>query len=286
MAGFLVSLAIPTLLHRYGAIILSRLGVNTQVAPAISFLGLFIASQIALWLALRSVYALVPRSAKRSYANRVMGMLPSLAKGYVLCSLVLLLISVLPMKVPQNMVSESLVGSRMLGVASSIREAAAPIFTGAVREGLRFVTVKPKSNEVVKITPQKRGLKIDSKSENEMLRLVNKERTKRHLVPLKMDAKLRDLARAHSRDMFQRGYFAHIDPDGKDPFDRMRKFKIHFNEAGENLAMSPTVSMAHQGLMDSPGHRANILGKKYRRVGIGAYSSTIAGRMFSQEFTD
>jgi uncharacterized protein YkwD len=59
--------------------------------------------------------------------------------------------------------------------------------------------------------------------------------------------------------MFQQGFFAHVDQDGRSPFDRMKAGNVTFGAAGENLALAPTVQIAHDGLMNSPGHRANIL---------------------------
>jgi uncharacterized protein YkwD len=69
--------------------------------------------------------------------------------------------------------------------------------------------------------------------------------------------------------MFARGYFAHETPEGRSPFDRMSADGVKFMTAGENLALAPTLQVAHNGLMKSPGHRANILAKDFGRVGIG-----------------
>ena len=101
-----------------------------------------------------------------------------------------------------------------------------------------------------------------------------------------MDESLRDLARDHSLDMYQRGYFSHYTPEGKDPFDRMEEHGISYLAGGENLALAPTVAMAHTGLMNSPGHKRNILDPKYHKIGIGAYQDPRYGIMFSQEFTN
>jgi uncharacterized protein YkwD len=86
--------------------------------------------------------------------------------------------------------------------------------------------------------------------------------------------------------MFARGYFAHDTPEGKDPFDRLRQANVRFLTAGENLALAPTVPVAHNGLMHSPGHRANILYPQFGRVGIGIMDGGIRGLMVSQEFRD
>ncbi len=86
--------------------------------------------------------------------------------------------------------------------------------------------------------------------------------------------------------MLARGYFSHYTPEGLSPFDRMAKANIAFIAAGENLAFAPNVTLAMQGLMQSPGHRANILSKDFGRVGIGVLDAGIYGEMFVQEFKD
>jgi uncharacterized protein YkwD len=119
-----------------------------------------------------------------------------------------------------------------------------------------------------------------------MLELVNQERIAAGLRPLAPDPELREVARRHSADMFERGYFAHATPEGRDPFDRMREANVHFVTAGENLALAPTVQLAHTGLMNSPGHRANILHPEFGRVGIGIMEGGIRGLMVTQDFRD
>jgi uncharacterized protein YkwD len=104
------------------------------------------------------------------------------------------------------------------------------------------------------------------------------------LKPLKPDPEIQVVARKHSADMFARGYFSHINPNGEDPFDRMRKGGIRFLAAGENLALAQTLTIAHNGLMNSPGHRANILQPAFGRLGIGILNSGIHGLMITQNF--
>ena len=101
-----------------------------------------------------------------------------------------------------------------------------------------------------------------------------------------MDPTIRDVARAYSVTMFQQGYFAHLGQDGSSPFDRMRAGGVNFRAAGENLALAPTVQVAHDGLMNSPGHRANILNGRYRRIGIGVADGGMHGKMYTQNFAD
>jgi uncharacterized protein YkwD len=64
----------------------------------------------------------------------------------------------------------------------------------------------------------------------------------------------------------------------------MLESNVRFLTAGENLALAQTVTVAHTGLMNSPGHRANILRPQFGRVGIGIMDGGMRGLMVSQEF--
>jgi uncharacterized protein YkwD len=122
------------------------------------------------------------------------------------------------------------------------------------------------SNESVKLNFTVPNGKPRPDLEAQMLEMVNKERASEGLQPLVADTALRNVARAHSHDMFVRGYFAHVSPEGVTPADRVRAAGIHYLITGENLALGPTLSICHTGLMNSPGHRANILHRSYGRV--------------------
>jgi uncharacterized protein YkwD len=160
------------------------------------------------------------------------------------------------------------------------------VFGEAVQETIDLLTVKPGSDERVTLQFTVKNPSVDAEAEERMLELVNRERTERGLKALQPDERLREVAREHSRDMFERGYFSHIDPDGRSPFERMRRGGARFQAAGENLALAPTVEVAHNGLMNSPGHRANILNPSFGRVGIGVLDGGLHGKMFTQNFAD
>lgn len=131
------------------------------------------------------------------------------------------------------------------------------------------------------VNPGIAGLTAD---EQRMLNLVNSERAKNGLSPLKPNLKLTEVARIKARDMIQNKYFSHTSPTYGSPFDMMRKFGISFRTAGENLAGAPTVDTAHKNLMNSPGHRANILNGSFKEVGIGVVDGGPYGKMFVQMF--
>ncbi|RQD74677.1 MAG: LysM peptidoglycan-binding domain-containing protein [Candidatus Syntrophonatronum acetioxidans] len=123
-----------------------------------------------------------------------------------------------------------------------------------------------------------------SRDEQVMLDLVNQERTNRGLTPLKIDRKLVELARMKSQDMVDLGYFSHQSPTYGSPFDMMREAGVSYIRAGENLAGSPQVERAHTSLMNSPGHRANILNQSYTHIGIGIVEGSRYGKIYTQLF--
>ena len=105
--------------------------------------------------------------------------------------------------------------------------------------------------------------------EKQTLDLVNVERVKRGLSILTWDADIASVARKHSQDMQRRNYFAHDNPDGKTPFDRIESAGIDYRAAGENIALNYNAISAHESLMNSPGHRNNILEKDFKHLGVG-----------------
>lgn len=121
-----------------------------------------------------------------------------------------------------------------------------------------------------------------------MLKLVNNDRKFHGLGKLRMQEDLRDVARKHSRDMARKGYFEHDSILGKSPFDRLETARVTDIQSGENLAKirghkNPVVR-AEVGLMNSPGHRANILNEHYNTVGIGVIKSIDKSYYFTQNF--
>ncbi|MCG0239781.1 MAG: CAP domain-containing protein [Firmicutes bacterium] len=121
--------------------------------------------------------------------------------------------------------------------------------------------------------------------EQQMLNLVNAERAKAGLAPLKADPTLTKLARMKSQDMIDKGYFGHNSPTYGSPFEMMQRFGVTYRTAGENLAGNPSVQGAHTSLMNSPGHRANILNPNFTNVGIGIIQGGPYGLMITQLFT-
>lgn len=120
--------------------------------------------------------------------------------------------------------------------------------------------------------------------EQKMLNLINQERARAGLTALKVHPELVKLARLKSQDMINNRYFSHQSPVYGSPFDMMKSAGISYTRAGENLAGAPTVERAHTNLMNSPGHRANILNKDFTHIGIGIVDGGPYGKMFTQMF--
>ena len=104
----------------------------------------------------------------------------------------------------------------------------------------------------------------------EVLKLVNAERTKNGLNALQLDGALSKVAEAHSKDMATRNFFSHTNPDGLSPFDRIKNAGISYKTAGENIAMGQkSAEQVVEAWMNSEGHRKNILNASFTKMGLG-----------------
>lgn len=96
--------------------------------------------------------------------------------------------------------------------------------------------------------------------------------------PLTMNPALRCAARVHSKDMADRAFFDHTNPDGEDPFVRMERAGYTYFTAGENIAAGQTTpSQVMQGWMDSPGHCRNIMSPDFAEIGVGTFEADSGG---------
>ncbi|WP_339796876.1 CAP domain-containing protein [uncultured Hyphomonas sp.] len=140
------------------------------------------------------------------------------------------------------------------------------------------------------------GYAFDARMEGEFLRLTNTARKEAGLPPLVNRAALRNSARFHSLDMAYNDFFGHVGPDGREPQDRIAAFdrRAIIQYSAENVAMieivrgrwnleRQAVKRLHQNLMDSPGHRANILSEQATHVSMGVVR-TEAGVWVTQNF--
>ena len=107
--------------------------------------------------------------------------------------------------------------------------------------------------------------------------LINKERTSRGMRALRMNRRLSRAALAHTVDMVNQHYFEHVSQIGENVVDRLNATgyltRVHSWLVGENLAWGTedlaTPRKTVVAWMNSPGHRANILKRRFREIGIG-----------------
>lgn len=138
--------------------------------------------------------------------------------------------------------------------------------------------------EEPKLNNQEQNIDKLTANEEEMVRLLNDERSKKGLNPLKLDMEITKVARLKSQDMIDKNYFSHNSPTYGSPFDMMKKFNINYIYAGENIAGNPSVQEAHTALMNSEGHRKNILNPSFTHIGIGIKDGGKYGKMYTQMF--
>lgn len=123
-----------------------------------------------------------------------------------------------------------------------------------------------------------------SAEESKMVNLVNQARISQGIKPLTVNSQLVNLARKKSQDMVAKNYFSHNSPTYGSPFDMIKNAGITYRTAGENLAGAAITESAHQNLMNSSGHRANILNPSFTEIGIGIASGSIYGNIYTQLF--
>ncbi|MFS0558908.1 CAP-associated domain-containing protein [Brevibacillus sp. 179-C9.3 HS] len=115
---------------------------------------------------------------------------------------------------------------------------------------------------------------VNAAYERQILDLVNVSRYRYKLPPLQWNEKAADVARNHSIDMEGNNFFDHVSATtGSNPFDRMKAASLSYSMAGENIAAGYTDAIeAHEGWMNSPGHRKNVLEKGFTQLGVGVYA--------------
>lgn len=220
-------------------------------------------------------------------AADTLSFIPGMLRGLIYVALFLVLLATFPIQPNlKKAVQDSKVGNLILQNSYQLERPIKSVFGDLSNESLSFLTIEPKSNERVSLGFQTNQFSIDEAAEEAMIALVNQERASRGLSTLGFDAKLRAAARNHSADMFKRGYFSHYSPEGESVVKRAEKYQIDYLVIGENLAYAPSLQLAHQGLMNSPGHRANILSPDFHKIGVGVMDGGVYGKMFTQVFTN
>jgi uncharacterized protein YkwD len=132
--------------------------------------------------------------------------------------------------------------------------------------------------------------------EQQMLELINRDRadpantaeTHGGALPLQWNESLAAVARAHSLDMLNQGYFAHEDGMGRNVANRVEAAGMEWQTVGENIALYNSVASAEAAFMNEPrftkNHRANILNSGFTEVGIGIVQAPNGSLYITQDF--
>lgn len=286
LISFLISFFLSIRFYNLASIIFEyQFLVPHGLALVLGFFSVWIVSELCFYLIVRLV---LPKIAKIDYGRwSQLSFIPAFLRGLIFICLALVLIATFPIQPTlKKQVLDSKIGSLLLNYTYGLEEPVKNIFGGISEASLTFLTIRPQTSESVHLGFTTNKFDIDEKSENGMVNLINQERGKLGLDQLNPDTNLGIIARQHSEDMFLRGYFSHYSPEGKSVADRVTEAGIDFLVIGENLAYAPTLELAHKGLMNSRGHRANILSEDYGRVGIGILDGGVYGKMFTQVFSN
>lgn len=285
LLSWVSSLVLGFIIYPYVVPLINKLGDIGLWNIFASFILSIIFARIVVGFIINRILTVTPYDVHRHYLNKFFGLAPGAINGTVYAALLSTLFLILPFT---SMLSaptqESKIAGSLSGKVQWVESKLSPILRIPSGGSVNKITAVPESERFVELPYKVSKLKVRPDLEAKMIEMVNKERRKEGLPPVKSDPELAEVARKHSRDMFTRGYFSHYTIENKDPFDRMRAAKVVFRTAGENLALAQNLTMAHTGLMNSPGHRANILQPAFGRLGIGILDGGIYGIMVTQNF--
>lgn len=126
--------------------------------------------------------------------------------------------------------------------------------------------------------PDESYVQDDDAAEELAYALLDADRARFGLPPLERDTELDQVARSHSKDMRDNGFFGHVSKTTGDVGDRLKAAEVAVGSWGENVARNGSLDAAQAGLLHSLGHRRNILEPRFTHVGIGVVSQTENGR--------
>ena len=262
-------------------------GFPRPLAATIAFVVTIVAAEAlfsaAGYLAIRPIVGVVRRS-PLGIADRILGTVPAAIRSLFIVAVAILAIEALPLGSDVKAAVEASRTGRVVNAEIVAFQPQIESFTGQLGGSPLLVTRVGEDQTERLDLPDGIDLAPDPVAERQLFDLVNEERTQRGLDALVWDERLVPVARAHSQEMFTLKYFSHESPTSGSPFDRLKDAQISYSRAGENLAYAQSITVAHRALMDSPGHRENILRPEFTRIGIGVINGGVYGRMVTQLF--
>jgi uncharacterized protein YkwD len=160
---------------------------------------------------------------------------------------------------------------------------------------LAIVVAFAVSSVVTLSTPQAvdawSGGSFSSSSERALVSMTNRSRAAAGLRSLRIDSTLTAVARWRSKDMIERDYFSHQIPGYGSVFKKLDSKGYCYKVAGENIGWNTypddeATAAIHRMFMDSSSHRANILGRAWDVIGVGAYKGSDGKKMWTVLFAD
>jgi uncharacterized protein YkwD/uncharacterized membrane protein required for colicin V production len=289
LATWIVSFAAAVVFQTQAAQLVEKLGVLPATARPIGFIVVLVFVEalfsLAGFFALTPIVRAVHRVRAVETTDRVLGVFPAVARALFVMGIVLAAFVVSPVGSDlKAAVESSRIARGLIDQISALQPTLARL-SGQLGETVPLFVTKLGEDQTESLDlPNDLQLSADPVAERQMFDLVNEERSAVGLKSLEWDDRLLPVARQHSEEMFRLKYFAHQSPVSGSPFDRLKAAGITYTRAGENLAYAQSVSVAHRGLMQSPGHRENILRPEFAHIAIGVISAGPYGRMFTQLF--
>ncbi len=288
--AFLASLWIAIRFHgQVGGFVIQIFGLPPLWTNVLGYLVLAFPAEMIINSMLEWPMRKIPQKIVGSMINKWLGSVFAIVNALLFVSFLLLIVLAIPSRgTVKRDIKNSRIGSQLVLLSERYGGKVKSSLDSITQEALKFVTIKPKSQERLDldVAPEESQLTVDSQSEQAMISLVNAERSKLGLAILRVDDTLTKVGRGHSRDMFRRRYFSHFSPEGWDVSYRAKQEGISYSLIGENLAFAPDVTTVHTGFMNSEGHRKNILDPAWNRIGIGVIDGDIYGKMFTQVFAN
>ncbi len=289
LATWIVSFAAAVGFQTQAAQLVEKLGVLPAMAQPIGFIVVLVFVEalfsLAGFFALTPIVRVVHRVRAVETTDRVLGIFPAVARALFVMAIVLAAFVVSPVGSDlKAAVESSRIARGLIEQISALQPTLAKL-SGQLGETVPLFVTKLGEDQTESLDlPNDLQLSADPVAERQMFDLVNDERSAVGLKRLEWDDRLLPVARQHSEEMFKLKYFAHQSPVSGSPFDRLKVAGITYTRAGENLAYAQSVSVALRGLMQSQGHRENILRPEFTHIAIGVISAGPYGRMFTQMF--
>jgi len=289
LATWIVSFAAAVLFQQQAAKLVEGLGVQPATSQPIGFIVVLVLVEslfsIAGFFALTPIVRAVHRVRGLETADRIAGIFPAAVRALFVMAIVLAAVVVSPVGSDvKAAVESSRIARGLIDQISALQPTLARLSGQLGGTVPLFVTKLGEDQSESLDLPNDLQLAPDPGAERQMFDLVNEERAAVGLSALIWDDRLLPIARQHSEEMFRLKYFAHQSPVSGSPFDRLKAAGIKYTRAGENLAYAQSVSVAHRGLMQSQGHRENILRPEFTHIAIGVITAGPYGRMFTQMF--